>query len=120
MAQTGCSVSANLFGVLYLEMTFIMPSYKEQYEANYKTCTDTCTCMHALARARAHTHTPFCHLVCPLVYCHHLKTIILWMVMQWNVKRDGKCQSEAFGGRWFLLFQKDALPGSHGGLLVQQ
>lgn len=36
------------------------------------------------------------------------------MVMQLDIKRDGKCQSEAFGGRWFLLFQSDALPGSQG------
>lgn len=34
--------------------------------------------------------------------------------MQLDMKRDGKCQSEAFGGRWFLLFQSDALRGSQG------
>lgn len=32
------------------------------------------------------------------------------------MKREGKCQSEAFGGRWFLLFQNDAWPGSQGDL----
>lgn len=36
------------------------------------------------------------------------------MVMRLDMKRDGKCQSKAFDGRWFLLFQNDALPGSQG------
>ena len=34
--------------------------------------------------------------------------------MRLDMKRDGKCQSKAFDGRWFLLFQNDALPGSQG------
>ena len=36
--------------------------------------------------------------------------------MQLDIKRDGKYQSEAFGGKWFLLFQNDALPESQGDL----
>ena len=34
--------------------------------------------------------------------------------MRLDMKRDGKCRSKAFDGRWFLLFQNDALPGSQG------
>lgn len=66
-------------------------------------------------------HTALCPLVCHSVHFHHLKTIILWMVwtVLWTVmwldmKRQGKCQSEVFGGRWSLLFKNDSWPGSQG------
>lgn len=101
MVLVGCSVSASLFTLLYLEMTFTVPSYKEQCRADHKIHMYT------------HTHPSVIKCV-TFVRCHHLKTIIPWMVMQLDMKRDGKCQSEAFGSRWFLLFQSDALRGSQG------
>lgn len=53
----------SLLRALYLEMTIVMPFYKE------------------LINQHTQTHAALCPLVCHSVPSHHLKAIILWMVM---------------------------------------